>query len=212
MKPWTTLAFALALALPLAGCVGGGPADTQSATDGTSSDPPTTPTRPVRTGTTSASTSTSGSPGNGTVSGNATTPGGNATGNATVGGNATGNGTGNATWQYDNRTGTVAGTAIPVLSASVEKSEAIDVANGTLNLTLNLTSTGDDITIEVLPPGCDADDCTTTVESEEGRADFAFDDPAAGEWTVTLSVSGVGSVEAEYELTVAQLVPGNATA
>lgn len=201
MRPILLAALAL-VALPLAGCAEeGGDADTQSTT-GTSG-------TPTRTGTGGSFTTTmTGSGGNQTgPSGNAT---GNGTGNAT--GNATGNGTGNGTWEYDNRTGTVAGTGIPVFSASFEETETVQVANGTLNLTLNLTSTGDDVTVTVQPPGCEEDDCTVEVEAEGGRADFAYGDPAEGEWSVTMSVSGTGPVEAEYELTVAQLVPGNATA
>lgn len=211
------VAALLMMALPLAGCLeggDGGDADTQ----GTTTSAPGTVTRTGTGGSTSTLTggptgtgtgSQTGGPGNGTgpVTGNQT---GNATGNAT--GNQTGNATGNATWEYDNRTGTVGGLAVPIVEASFSEVEAVDVANGTLNLTLNLTSTGDAITITVAPPGCEEEDCADEVEAEDGRADFAYERPAEGEWTVTLSVSGAGPVEAEYELTVAQLVPGNGTA
>lgn len=204
------LTAVLLMALPLAGCVGGGGDDSEA--DDTTDTGTRTTTRTSTGGSVNATVSV-GPGGNGTgnatgnQTGNAT---GNQTGNAT--GNQTGNATGNATWEYDNRTGTVAGTAIPLVAGSFERVESVDVANGTLNLTLNLTSTGDTITMTVAPPGCEEDDCADEVEAEDGRADLGYDDPAEGEWTVTLSVSGAGAVEAEYELVVAQLVPGNSTA
>ena len=196
------VAAVLVMALPLAGCLDAGDAGdpaTQGAAVGT--------TTRTGTGGSSNATATVGPGGNGTGNGTGdqTGPSGNATGNQT------GNATGNATWEYDNRTGVVAGNAIPVVSASVKKVEKVDVANGTLNLTLNLTSTGDDITIAVAPPGCTTDACSKKVTAKSGRADFGYEDPAEGQWSVTMSVTGVGPVEAEYELTVAFLVPGNAT-
>jgi hypothetical protein len=207
------LTAVLLMVLPLAGCVGGGDDDPETQTTGTG----TRTTTRTSTGSTNATTTTTVGPGgNGTVGNGSGDQTGNATGNATGNstGNQTGNATGNVTWEYDNRTGTIEGLGVPLLSGSAEAEEVIDVANGTLNLTLNLTGEGDTITVSVTPPGCEEDDCVTEAEAgEDGTASLGFDDPAEGEWTVVLSISGIGELSADYELGVAQLVPaGNSTA
>ena len=206
MKP-IFLALALALALPLSGCLAGdGDSDTDDAdTTGSTSGSSTRST--TRTGTTvSASGSAGPVSGNATVGGNTT---GNQTGNAT--GNQTGNSTGNATWSYDNRTGTISGTAVPVVAGSFSEEETFTIANGTQKLVLNLTADGRAITMNVQEPDCDDTDCGTEVETAEGKATISFNSPAEGEWTVTLTISGgTGPVTSDYVLSIGTL--GNGTA
>lgn len=221
MRPVLRAALALAVLLPLAGCVGGDDAQAQSDADAT-----TSATRGPRDGASANATATGRAPGQGPASagGNATGDPGNATGNATgngtgpaggAPGNGSANAAGNATWSYDNRTGRVGGTGpVAVLTATHEADESVAVANGTENLTVHVTVRGRDATVTIQPPGCDEDDCRTELEVEDGVAQQAgFDAPDAGNWTFTVGISGSGSIEAQYELDLAQLaVRGNGTA
>lgn len=211
MRPALLLAVALGLVLPLAGCAEDpDEADTQS-------DPSTTTSATRSPRATGSSTATATGVGGGNATGNQTgngtaSPPGNATGDPS--GNATGNATGNVTWTYDNRTGRVSGTAIPVLAPSFSKTEAFNVTNGTQRLVLNLTVTGSQVTMTVSPPGCTTSACANTTKTAGGTAQLTYENATAGGWSVKLSVSAtVGSVQADYKLVIAKLaVPANATA
>lgn len=211
MRPALLLAVALGLVLPLAGCAQDPDgADTQSDPSATAS-----ATRTPRATGSSTATGTGAQGGNatGNHTGNGTaSPPGNATNDPS--GNATGNSTGRATWTYDNRTGRVSGTAIPVVAPSFSKTEAFNVTNGTQRLVLDLNVTGSQVTMTVTPPGCTTAACANTTKTDGGKAQAVFENATAGAWSVKLAVSGtLGSVQADYKLGIAKLaVPGNATA
>lgn len=207
----------LACIVPLSGCLSGDDdPDTDDANDGstttltrsaTSTAPSTRTSTSSTTQTTTSTTTVTTGPGNGT--GNGTGPIGNGTGNHT--GNATGNQT--YAWTYENRTGAIAGDFIPLVATEVTVTEGFVVNNTTKVLVLNLTTVGDDVTLEVRPPGCGDADCGNETVTTDGQARMTFErPPPAGEWEAHLSISGTaGSGAADYVLTIERFEPGNVT-
>ena len=112
-------------------------------------------------------------------------------------------------WSYDNRTGTVQGTGVPMASDSFETDESINVANGTRKLLVNLTVEGNDVTLSLRAPDCDAADCAEEVQTQGGQAALAIDTPLEGVWTAVITVEGNGPLRADYTMEIAQLVPGD---
>ncbi len=192
MRPLiSVLALTLLTAPMLSGCIGGAPGEDAGPTN----------------------TSEDGADGNasGNESGNESGFGGNESGNET--GNESGFGhddDGNtseedtsAEWTYDNRTGTVSSTAPVVMSGS--ETEALDVENGTLELSFNLSADGE-LDVCIMEPG--AEECTEEGSTSDGSFSWNQTNPAGGGWTVELSQGGVAS-EVSYELVIGQLIPAD---
>lgn len=131
--------------------------------------------------------------------------------NTTVEGNTThGNTTSeeNATvTTYDNRTGSVSGTGT-VVGEPDQAEETVQVRNGTLQLRFDLSVEGDDVTMQVRPPGCEDDDCAEDVDVAGGEGSFQAEAPAQGTWTVLITGdSGIGPYSSDYTLAVGQEIP-----
>lgn len=123
---------------------------------------------------------------------------------------------GDATWTYDNRTGTVSGTnAIVTSSGSAE--ETFNVDPNTLKLALNLSAEGGELEMCLTQPGgnesggnesgnTSQESCDETVTTEDGNASFTAESPTEGEWKATLRPAEPGHHSIDYELAIAQLV------
>lgn len=187
MRPIWILALCL-VSVAASGCFGDDEAGTQdTGTTGTSG--------PTRTPTSSPNSTSPSSP----------SPSG--TGSPPYGTTQSPNGTANATseWTYDNRTGSVSGANLLVSGPSAE--EALSVASGVLQMFLNVTASGDELTVVVTPPGCESADCEKEQTTQDGNASLSFSAPPEGSWSVRLAAEGLGPVSSEYALEAAQLVP-----
>lgn len=185
---WATLVLATALlaALALSGCIGFGGEDDDASPDG--ADDPY---------------------GNETDDGNETGEENESRDNATRDGNETSDEQ-EASWTYDNRTGSVQG-ANAIVGTSDSAEETFDVGPDTLELGLGLGAEGGELEMCIQKPSEDengtGDDCDETVTTEDGNASFSAGEPAEGEWTVSLSPAEPGYHSIDYELAIAQLVP-----
>lgn len=153
----------------------------------------------------SVSTSTQTNLGNTTLSGSiSASPNGTAGG---VGANGT-DGNLSMAWSYDNRSGTVSGTGT-VVNVPITKDESFTVSNGTAQLVVNVTAQGHAVTVSLRPPDCEETACAAeSAELENEQASFTAMKPDEGAWTVSFELEGVGPVEADYTLSIAQQVPG----
>lgn len=174
----------LLLAAALAGCSGG---------DGASD-------------TTSVSTQTN--LGNTTVSGSGSVgPGGGF--NASING-TDGNASVGASWSYDNRTGTISGNGAFV-NVPFEEEEAFTLSGDVSRLVLNLSATGNDLTLSLRAPGCEDSACAQEVTTQSGKASMPIDAPEAGDYVAVLQLTGTGPVEADYVLEIATLSAGSSS-
>jgi hypothetical protein len=186
----------LVAAAAMSGCLGfGDDSDTDSDGDDETHAPPTgNETAPPPTN----GTTTSPPPTNNTT---APAPPGNGTFPPPTDGNQTTNTT--LAWSYDNRTGTVSGTALLLIGSS-SKDETFAVENGTALLFLNFTVQGSAVDVEITPPGCDDDACRISVDVSSGAATYTTDDPVEGSWTVTFSsTTTIGPYSTDYALAIA---------
>lgn len=174
------LIIATIAAAMLSGCFGAD-SDTQSSVD-TGDDPD------------DGNTTYGGVDTNTTVEANTTS------GNTTAEANAT-------VTTYDNRTGSVSGTGT-VVGDPDQAEETIEVRNGTVQLWFDLSVEGDDVTMQVRPPGCEDDDCAEDVDVASGEGSFQAEAPAEGDWTVLITAdSDVGPYSSDYTLVVGQEIP-----
>lgn len=174
------LMAALVLAAALAGCSGDdGASDVDSASTSTK----------TNVGSTTLSGSVSAGPGGGGANGSVDDPRGNASANLT--------------WSSEERTGTVSGTGA-VVNTPFTAEEAFTVANGTVQVVLNLTVEGNALTLSLRAPDCKASDCAEEVTTAGGKASFDVQSPAEGTWTAILELEGQGPVESDYTLEIAQ--------
>lgn len=157
---------------------------------------------------TSFSTSTETNVGNTTLSGSVSFgPGG---GNASAGVNGTeGNASTQMSWSYDNRTGSISGTGVPVAASSFEEEETFTVGDNVSTLYVNVTSEGGELTLSLREPGCEDDTCAQEAQTVSGAASLQAMAPPSGEWLAVLTLEGTGPVSADYELQIAQLAPGS---
>lgn len=184
MANHSILVAGLVLAAALAGCSGDdGKSDVNSVSTSTQ----------TNIGNTTFSGSFSAGPGGGGVNGSVNDPNGNASANLT--------------WSSENRTGSIDGTGAFV-NTPFEAEETFAVQNGTVQLVLNLTVEGDDVTLSLRAPDCDESECAEEVTTNAGKASLDVQMPDEGTWTAVLQLDGTGPVEAEYTLEIAQQVPG----
>jgi hypothetical protein len=157
---------------------------------------------------TSFSTSTQTNVGNATFSGSVSVgPGG---GNASASVNGTqGNASTQASWTYDNRTGSISGTGVPVAGQPIEKEESFTVGDNVSTVYVNVTSEGGELTLSLREPGCEDSECAEEAQTASGVASMQVATPSAGQWILVLTLEGSGPVSADYELQIAQLAPGS---
>lgn len=180
----TSLVAALLLAAALAGCAGDeGKSDVNSYSTSTQ----------TSVGNTTFSGSVSAGPGGGGVNGSVDDPRGNASAGLS--------------WSSENRTGTLSGTGAFV-NTPFTAEETVRVENGTVRLVLNLSVEGDELTLSLRAPDCEASECAEEVQTSSGRASLDVQRPVEGTWTAVLELEGTGPVEADYTLEIAQLAPG----
>lgn len=189
-SPRFLLTWVVLGAVTLGGCLGGG------GDGGDSGDGQSTSSR-----STGPASFTGGSGGNTSTS--------NATTNGTTNSTAPDNATQLQAWSYDNRTGQVSGVGL--LVQQPEADEPFTVGNAS-RLLLNLSVEGDELTLTVRPPGCMEASCEQTATTSGGSASLAIASPDAGDWRATLTAEGAGPQDAQYELSIGQLLAaGNAT-
>ncbi len=189
--PWLLAAMLIA-APALTGCIGGGD-------DGGAAD----------------------EPGNDT---NRTDDGDDGSGNASDDGNTSdddGFGEGDdedeASWQSENRTGTVS----PTSQVTGEGQTETFTVDGAESLMLNLSADGGELNMCIMKPsegssgnssgsavGAQQEECSETATTQDGNASYQASSPADGEWTVKLTAAQGTTGEVEYTLTIAQLVSG----
>lgn len=121
-------------------------------------------------------------------------------GTATGGPNGTTNET---TWRYDNRTGTLSGTALLVSQPSTEETFVVSDGALALSVVVGADASPD---VSLLPPGCEDETCAmtgSTGSTASGNATFEASGPTAGDWTVLLEYAGTpGPVSVEYTLSI----------
>lgn len=119
-------------------------------------------------------------------------------------------------WNETIREGSFTGGNAGGLAVTFEgANENWTVRQGTRNLTLNLSTGSDEATMRIAPPGCENEagsECTTSVSTEDGEAQWSTEDPDPGQWSVTFFRGENGYGEVEYELTIAKLVPAGTPA
>jgi hypothetical protein len=119
------------------------------------------------------------------------------------------------TWENETREGSVDGaSAGPFAVFSSE--EPFDVADGTLNLTLAISTSEGELSINVYPP-CEDDGVAGTglladcpmyeFTTEGGNATWGTDDPESGSWTAYVFRQNDGAGQVPYQLTIAELLP-----
>lgn len=118
-----------------------------------------------------------------------------------------------AVWQEDDRTGTVNGIGVAPIGAAFEGIiEDVDVAEGTLVLSLNVTTTGGELLVELHEP-CDAPDpvagcpVVANADTSGGVGSVTIDGPPAGTWQIGLFCNSVGPCTVEYLALIALKVP-----
>lgn len=118
---------------------------------------------------------------------------------------------GEATWNYDNRTGSVSGTnAIVASDGSAEEQFTVD--SDTIQLALNLSAEGGELEMCLTKSSGNesgngsGEECDETVTTEDGNATFTADAPEEGDWTATLRPAETGHHSIDYELVIAQLI------
>lgn len=179
------------LATAFAGCTGddGGPSDSDST--------PTAGFQPEGTDTNSTTSATNTT---GTTAGNGTAGDGNTSAQAS--------------WRFENRTGSAPGTLLPIDEADAAE-ESFSVDDGAMQLRVEVGVTGDDATVRVAPPGCTEDACMMTGNASEGTpAGFDVAGPDIGQWLVEIAAQpGLLTNGSSYEVAFGQLVgsAGNAT-
>lgn len=117
-------------------------------------------------------------------------------------------------WNRTTREGSVTGGNVGGLAFTTDDSEQnFTVVDGTRNLTLNVSTESNEVTMRVAPPGCDnsaGSSCTTTVTTEDGEARWATDDPDPGQWSTVFFRGNDGYGEVRYELGIDRLEPNPA--
>jgi hypothetical protein len=119
---------------------------------------------------------------------------------------------GGSQWTFEERNGTAVGANVTVGNATLAR-EPLDVENGTLELRLQVEASGGELDVCVTAPSeSNATNTTEPACSDEfqtlnGTAEWSVRDPAAGNWTVTLTPTSGSPPAVEYELLIGRRVP-----
>ncbi len=115
------------------------------------------------------------------------------------------------TWNTTTRDGSVSGANAVIVSSGATV-EHFNVTRGSLNLTLNFTSSDGELWITIYPPGCESSDCSHRADTGvtamgDGASTWSTDDPDDGHWQVELYRGNAGSGSVSYTMETAILQP-----
>ena len=109
-------------------------------------------------------------------------------------------------WSTETYEGSITGTTFFAPEQTSDgQSFSFTVENGTQQLFINLTSDGGELTMYVAGPDCSAnEECEEQVETESGEAQYAAEEPGAGEWNVRFFPQDPVASDVSYTADVAQ--------